>query len=102
MDQIPDRADALEAADNGRRQELAMWNEIVALGCLPELKALDPELARLASLDAAGIREKAIDSMKIADANRNQRGASELHLLFGEIATKVDEIADVLRREVGE
>lgn len=99
-DNVVSLADAREAADYGDGNALAEW--ACALAARPPLEDLDPELARLGSVDAAAIREKAIGAMKLFDANREQRGASELHLLFGELATKVDEIAAVLRREVGE
>lgn len=99
-DNVVSLADAREAADNGKGELLSMW--ACALAARPPLEDLDPELARLGSIDAAAIREKAIGAMRLFDANREQQGASELHLLFGEVAAKVDEIAAVLRREVGE
>lgn len=98
---LPDRAEALEAADHGHRQELAMWNAIVGFATMPEPKPLDPELARLVSSDLGKSREKLIDAMKLLDANREQEGASDMHLLAGMAVNAIDEAAAKLRKSVG-
>jgi hypothetical protein len=97
---IPDRADALEAADNGHLQELAMWNEIVGFASIPALKPLDPELARLVGSDLSKAREHLIEAMKLLDANRDQAGVSEMYLRTGTAVNEVDVIADLLRSGV--
>lgn len=98
---IPDRAEALEAADNGRRQELAMWTAIAAIGQRITPKPLDPELRRVLAADLAGMRELGIEAMKLSDANREQEGMSELHFRAGQLVNEIDEMAAVLRRETG-
>lgn len=98
---IPNRAEALEAADNGKRQELAMWNAIVGVAQLPEPVPLDPKLGELVAKDLGQIRERLIDDMKMLDANRDQAGASEMHMIVGTAVNAIDEAAEVLRREVG-
>jgi len=98
---IPDRAEMLEAVDNGHGQEQAIWNAIVGMAEIPEPKPLDPELAALVEKDLAAARERLIDDMKMLDANRDQAGASEMHLLTGQAVNAIDETADVLRRGLG-
>jgi hypothetical protein len=98
---IPDRADALEAADNGHRQELAMWQAIHGFASLPESIPLDPELGRLVSSDLAKSREHLIDAMKLLDANRDQEGASEVHLRVGTAVNEIDASAGVLAKGMG-
>lgn len=95
---LPDRAEALEAVDNGHRQELAMWNAIVGFALMPEPKPLDPELARLVSSDLAISRERLIEAMKLLDANRDQEGAGEMYLRAGSAVDEIDEAAAVLAR----
>lgn len=90
---VPDRAEALEAADHGHLQELAMWNAIVGFAATPEPLPLDPELARLVSSDLAISRERLIEAMKLLDANRDQEGASEMHLRAGTAVNEIDEAA---------
>jgi hypothetical protein len=94
---LPDRAEALEAADNGHIQELAVWNEIVGRAATPEPKPLDPELARLVGADLAKAREHLIEAMKLLDANRVQAGVSEIHLRTGTAVNEVDDTAELLR-----
>ena len=99
---IPDRAEALEAADNGRLQELAMWNAILGFAPSAEPAPLDPEMARLISVDLREMREQLIDAMKMLDANRDQAGAGELHARAGSLVNEIDEMAAVLRRETAD
>lgn len=94
---VPDRAEALEAVDNGHRQELAIWQEIIGLVAIPAPEPLDPELARLVGSDLAKAREHLIEAMKLLDANREQAGVSEMHLRTGTAVIEVDTIADLLR-----
>lgn len=94
---VPDRAEALEAADHGHRQELAMWQEIAGFASVPTREPLDPELARLVGSDLAKAREHLIEAMKLLDANREQIGVSEMHLRTGTAVNEVDTIADLLR-----
>lgn len=98
---IPDRAEVLEAADHGHLQELAMWNAIVGFAQVPEPAPLHSELARLLSLDLREMRERLIDDMKMLDANRDQAGVAELHIRVGSLVDQIDEMAAVLRREIG-
>jgi hypothetical protein len=95
---VPDRAEALEAADNGRRQELAMWNEIAAIGQRITPEPLDPELQRVLSMDLSRMRELGIEAMKLSDANREQEGMAEMHVRAGQLVNEIDEMAALLRR----
>ncbi len=92
------RADALEAADNGHLQELAIWNEIAAIGTSLAPRPLDPELQRVLSLDLGAMREKGIEAMKLSDANRDQEGMAEMHVRAGQLVNEIDEMAALLRR----
>lgn len=98
---LPDRAEALEALDHGHRQMLAVWNEIAALASIPEPKPLDPALAALLGKDIAPMREQVLQDMVMLDANLDQSGAAELHLLAATVCATLDEMAAVLRREIG-
>ncbi len=77
-----------------------MWNEIMGIAQIPEPEPLDPELARLLSSDLGSSRESLIEAMKLSDANREQKRMAELHLRAGQIVNEIDELADLLRREL--
>ena len=95
---LPDRADALEAADNGHLQEMAMWREIAAIGEKVAPEPLDSELKRVLSIDLGRMREIGIEDMKLSDANREQEGMGELHVRAGQLVSAIDEMAALLRR----
>jgi hypothetical protein len=96
-----DRAEALEAADNGHLQEVAMWKEIEALGeaiaPAPSVP-LDPELRRVLESDCGCAREKMVEASRLSDANREQEGMAELNMAASKALAAVDEAAEALRR----
>lgn len=93
-----ERERALEAADNGHGQVLAMWKEIAAIGEAVAPKPLDPELQRVLSMDLARMRELGIEAMRLSDANREQDGMGEMHVRAGQLVNEIDEMAALLRR----
>lgn len=99
-DNVVSLADAREAADDGHRDALAEWTCALAAKPAPR-QPLDPQLAALVARDLAAARERLIDDMKMLDANRDQAGASEMHLLAGTAVNAIDEAAEVLCREIG-
>lgn len=96
---VPDRAEALEAADHGHGQELAMWNEVYGLGETIVLQPLDRELARLVAADLGPMRERLIQDMRMLDANLDQEGAAELHRRATAMVAEIDEMAKLLAPE---
>ena len=90
------RAEALEAADNGHLQELAMWKEIAAIG-ETVTRPLDSELQRVLSMDLGRMRELGIEAMKLSDANREQEGMADMHVRAGQLVNEIDEMAALLR-----
>lgn len=100
-DNLPDRAEVLEAADHGRRLEPAMWTAVQGLAPATEVKPLDPALAALLVKDIAPMREQTLQDMVMLDANLDQSGAAELHMLAASVCATLDEMAAVLRREIG-
>lgn len=99
-DNVVSLADAREAADHGDGTALAEWTCAVAARPAPR-RPLDPQLAALVARDLAAARERLIDDMKMLDANRDQAGAGELHLIAGTAVNAIDEAAEVLSRELG-
>lgn len=96
-----ERARALEAADNGHGQEVAMWKEIAAIGeAIAPAPAvpLDPELRRCLESDCGSAREKLVEVSRLSDANREQEGMTELNMAASKALAAVDEAAEVLRR----
>jgi hypothetical protein len=100
-DNLQPRAEALGAADNGHGQELAIWNAIQGLCSIPEPLPLDPALAALLAKDIGPMREQTLQNMVMLDANLDQAGCAELHMLSAAVSSALDEMAAVLRREVG-
>lgn len=97
---IPDRAEAAELADNGVRLALAMERELMAIAASPEPKPLDLALAGLLAKDIGPMREQTLQNMVMLDANLDQAGVAELHMLSAMVCANLDEMAAVLRREI--
>lgn len=96
-----ERERALEAADNGHGQVLAMWKEIAAIGeavAPAPAVPLDPELKRVLESDCGGARERLLEARRLSDANRDQVGMVEANMVATKAFDAVEEMAALLRR----
>lgn len=91
---------ARERLDGGFRLAFPQLFDAAPLASEPP-PSLDPAIAALLAKDIAPMREQMLQDMVILDANREQSGAGELHLLAATVCATLDEMAAVLRREVG-
>lgn len=65
-------------------------------------RPLDPAIAALLAKDIGPMREQTLQNMVMLDANLDQAGVVELHMLAATVCATLDEMAAVLRREIAE